>query len=741
MNSDSRVESGASTKPEPDHVEAVESVSASASPDPDTERHDPLLSCLMMLAQREHRHCSPTSLIAGLPLVDNHLTPELFVRAASRVGLSAKVVRRQLDEIPGLVLPVVLLMDNNEAVVLLKKEADGRLLLLDTHTQGRSHISAQELSQQYLGYCIYCRPEHRHDERTLEMSKQHEGHWFWRVIGQSWRIYRDVLLASVLINLFALANPLFVMNVYDRVVPNAALETLWVLAIGVMIVYGFDLLLKLLRNYFIEVAGKKADVQLSAFIFERVLGARYEHHPQSVGVFSSQLRDFEAIRSFITSSTVTAFVDLPFTLLFLLVIAYIGGPLVWVPLAVIPLILGFSFFMQRRLALAVDETYRSSAQKNATLVETLTALETVKLIGAEGRLQRLWEKSVGHLAQWGQRVRLLTSTTTAGAATIQSLAGVIVVIWGVYEIAARDLTMGGLIACVMLSARAMAPMAQVAGLMVNYHQTKASLDSLEGIVNKPQEREQDKPFVQRAEIKGAIAFDRVSFSYPDEKLKAVENISFRIAPGEHVAIIGRIGSGKSTLQKLMTGLYQPTDGAVLIDGVDLSQIDPAELRSHMGCVPQDVTLFFGSVRDNIVFGNPLASDAELLLAAEQSGVSEFANAHPQGLDRQVGERGAALSGGQRQSIAIARALLADPAIYVLDEPSTAMDNSTEERLKRHLAQLCKGKTLVVVTHKTSLLTLVDRIIVLDQGRLVADGPKDAVLEALKKGQLRVSPAH
>ncbi|AGN11387.1 ABC transporter [Simiduia agarivorans SA1 = DSM 21679] len=397
--------------------------------------------------------------------------------------------------------------------------------------------------------------------------------------------------------------------------------------------------------------------------------------------------------------------------------------------------------MQRRLAQAVDETYRSSAQKNATLIETLTALETVKLIGAEGRLQRLWEKSVGHLAQWGQRVRLLTSTTTAGATTIQSVASVIVVIWGVYEIAARDLTMGGLIACVMLSARAMAPMAQVAGLMVNYHQTKASLDSLDGIVAKSQEREQDKPFVQRAEIQGAIAFDRVSFSYPDEKLKAVENISFRIAPGEHVAIIGRIGSGKSTLQKLMTGLYQPTDGAVLIDGVDLSQIDPAELRSHMGCVPQDVTLFFGSVRDNIVFGNPLATDADLLRAAEQSGVSEFVNAHPQGLDRQVGERGSALSGGQRQSIAIARALLSDPAIYILDEPSTAMDNSTEERLKRHLAKLCEDKTLVVVTHKTSLLTLVDRIIVLDQGRLVADGPKDAVLEALKKGQLRVSPAH
>lgn len=284
-------------------------------------------------------------------------------------------------------------------------------------------------------------------------------------------------------------------------------------------------------------------------------------------------------------------------------------------------------------------------------------------------------------------------------------------------------------------------MAQVAGLMVNYHQTKTALDSLEEIVSKPQERNEQKPFVQRNDIRGAIAFDAVNFAYPEEKQWAVHNVSFKIAPGEHVAIIGRIGSGKSTVQKLMTGLYRPTQGAVLVDGIDLSQVDPSELRAHIGSVPQDVTLFFGTIRENIVYGNPLATDADLLRAAELSGVAEFANRHPQGLDRQVGERGAALSGGQRQSIAIARAILNAPPIYILDEPSTAMDNSTEERLKRHLTDLTEGRTLIVVTHKTSLLSLVDRIIVLDQGRLVADGPKDAVLEALKKGQLRVATAH
>ena len=714
---------------------------AGKSQEKSQRQHDPLLDCLLSLAKREHRQCSATSLVAGLPLVDNRLSPDLFVRAAKRAGLSAKVAKRTLKEIPSLVLPVVLLLENNEAVVLLKREDNGDLLVLDTASDGRMTLDQEALAKSYTGYCIFCKPQHRYDERTLELARHHDGHWFWRVIGQSWRIYRDVLIASVLINIFALANPLFVMNVYDRVVPNAALETLWVLAIGVILVYGFDLILKLLRNYFIEVAGKKADVRLSAYIFERVLGARYEEHPQSVGVFASQLREFESIRSFITSSTVTAFVDLPFTLLFLVVIAYLGGSLVLVPLRVIPLILIFSWYMQRKLGFAVEQTYRSSAQKNATLVETLTALETVKLIGAEGRLQRSWEKSVGHLAQWGQRVKLLTSTTSAGAGMVQQVAGVVVVIVGVYEIAERNLTMGGLIACVMLAARAIAPMAQVSGLMVNYHQTKTALESLDAIVNKPQERDDEKPFVARAQLRGKITFDKVTFSYPGEQQTAVEQVSFNIDAGEHVAIIGRIGSGKTTLQKLMTGLYRPSSGAVLIDGVDQSQIDPADLRSHIGSVPQDVTLFFGSVRENILYGNPLATDEDVIRAADISGVSEFVNAHPNGLDRQVGERGAALSGGQRQSIAIARAVLNQPPIYILDEPSTAMDNSTEERLKRHLAQTSDGKTLIVVTHKTSLLTLVDRIIVLDQGRLIADGPKESVLEALKKGQLRVSPAH
>jgi len=546
------------------------------------------------------------------------------------------------------------------------------------------------------------------------------------------------LLASLLINIFAVANPLFVMNVYDRVVPNDALETLWVLALGVLLVYGFDFVLKSLRSYFLEVAGKKSDILLSAFIMERVLGAKMSERAASVGAFASQLREFETVRSFITSSTVTAFVDLPFALLFVLVIAYVGGPLVWVPLAALPLILGYAFYIQRPLRFAVEQTYEAAAHKNAALIETLSSMETVKALGAEGRVQRQWERSTGHLARWGQRTRLLSSSAATVAGAVQQMCSVFVVVMGVYLIAEKELTMGALIACVMLSQRVLAPMAQVAGLMVNYQQTVTAYEGLEQVVAKQQERAEDQQFVQRPRLDGRLQFDNVSFSYPNEDIQSLDKVSFSIAPGERVGIIGRIGSGKTTLQKLMLGLYQPQQGTVMVDGLDIQQIDPADLRRNIGYVPQDVVLFFGSVKDNIVYGAPHVEDDQVLRAADIAGVTEFVNTHPQGFGRAVGERGEALSGGQRQSIAVARSLLNDPPMFIFDEPSTGMDNSSEERLKQKLSSATEGKTVVLVTHKTGLLSLVDRVIVLDRGRLIADGPKESVIEALRKGQLRVS---
>lgn len=699
---------------------------------------DPLLECLLLLAKLDHKPCSPTALTSGLPLINEKLTPKLFIRAAARVGMSAKIVERSLAKITNLVLPAVLLLQNNEAVVLLSiNQEQQQARLLDPYTGGEKQIPLSELESEFTGFVIYTRQEHQFDRRTTDGASRPKGHWFWGVIQHSWKIYRDVLLASLFISLFAVVNPLFVMNVYDRVVPNNALETLWVLAIGVLVVYVFDFILKILRSYFIEVAGKKSDVLLSSVIFERVLGARLSDRPESVGAFASQLREFDTVRNFFTSSTITGLVDLPFTVIFLLVILFVGGPLVWVPLVAIPVIIGYALLVRRPLQESVEQTYQSSAQKNATLVETLTSLETVKALGAEGRVQRVWEKSVGHLSVWGQKSRLISNSVGSVSGAVQQVSSVFLVVVGVYLIAERELTMGALIACVMLSSRALAPMGQAASLLVNYEQTKTAMGSLETIMRREQERDEEKSYIQRSRLKGAIQFEKVSFSYPNEDVQSLHEVSFKVQPGERIAIIGRIGSGKTTLQKLMLGLYQPSEGSVLIDGIASQQIDPADLRRNMGYIPQDIALFYGTVKDNIAYGSPYADDEAIIRVANISGVSEFVNRHPSGFQRMVGERGSSLSGGQRQSIAVARALLNEPPILIMDEPTTAMDNSTEERLKTQFSQYVQGRTLILVTHKTSLLSLVDRLLVLDQGKLIADGPKESVLEALKKGQLRV----
>lgn len=718
-----------------EYTESADSITPGGGGD----QGDALLESLVYIADTEQLHCTRVSLIAGMPLIDGKITPEIYTRAARRIGLSSQVVQRNLAQIPSLVLPAVLILKNNDALVLtgidvVTRQAQVHLPLLGQEQS----LDFSALEKIYEGLAIYSVPEPGFDSRVDKPTTAYDGHWFWRIIGSSRKIYRDVLIASLLINMFVLANPLFVMNVYDRVVPNNAVETLWALAIGILVLYIFDFILRSLRVYFIEVAGKKADVLLSSFIFERVLNAKFDVHPQSVGAFSSQFRDFETVRSFVTSATVTAFVDLPFVLLFLLAIYYIGGPIIWVPLIAIPLIVGYSLLAEKSLKKYVSHSFSASAQKNATLVEAITNLETLKVLGAEGKVLRLWEKSVGNLAFWGLKSRVISTSATTFASFVQQIAGVFAVIVGVYGIAINELTQGALIACVMLVSRAVAPLAQVSGLLVQYYQSKLALEALDEIVKKPQERNKETKYLQKTTLNGRIEFKDVSFSYPGDSSLTLKKVSFSIKPGEKVALIGRIGSGKSTIQKLLLGLYSASKGSVLIDDVDISQIDPADLRNHTGYVPQESTLFFGSIRDNIHYGQAILNDEEMLRAAKISGVSDFVNNHEHGFQRMVGERGELLSGGQRQSINIARALISDPSLYIFDEPTNSMDNTSEARFLERVKPVVDGKTLLLVTHKMSLLALVDRVIVLDRGQIVADGAKDSVIEALKKGQLNVS---
>jgi ATP-binding cassette subfamily C protein LapB len=510
-----------------------------------------------------------------------------------------------------------------------------------------------------------------------------------------------------------------------------------VLAIGVATVFGFDLLMKTLRGYFIDVAGKRADIILSAALFERVLGTRLAARPPSVGAFANNLHEFDSFRDFFTSASLTALIDLPFVVLFILIIWLIGGPIAWIPVTVLPLSLLTSFLVQRSLAGKVQELLKHGSQKQATLVETLTGLETVKGLGAESPLQRRWEMIVGNIANLSLKTRFLSSSAVNITVFLQQMATVAVVIYGVYRIAEGELSLGGLIACTILTGRALAPLAQVASTLSRYNHAKSAYQSTDSLMALPLEQSPDKNFLDRPVIEGSIEFKNVGFSYPGQPIEALSGLSFKLNAGDKVAIIGRIGSGKSTIEKLILGLYEPDSGAILIDGSDIRQLNPADIRRNIGYVPQDTTLFYGSVKDNITLGMPYADDNTVLRAAEIAGVTDFVSKHPLGFDLQVGERGEGLSGGQRQSIVAARALLRDPPILVMDEPSNAMDNTTEEIFKTRLSAWIGNKTLIVVTHRASLLSMVERIIVLDAGRVIADGPKEQVLEALKQGQIRV----
>lgn len=731
------------TDPEPDPpgpaAPGVAVPPVAESPGGRSSHDDPLLGCLTILTKMIHQPFSADALTAGLPLVENRLSPALFVRAAARANLSARVVKRPLDKISALVLPAVLLLKDGQACILEKIRDDGGLRVIQPESgEGATTLSFDDVLAQYDGHAIFVKPAYRFDDRSASSVIPRPHHWFWDTLKDSWVIYSEVLLASFLINFFALATPLFIMNVYDRVVPNNAVETLWVLSIGIAIVFGFDWLIRTLRGYFIDIASKRTDIVLSAMLFERVMGIRMSARPPSVGAFANNLQEFESLRDFFTSTTLTALVDLPFTILFILIIWMIGGPLAWIPVAIIPLAVLAGFVIQIPLGKTVAQLFRHSTQKHATLIECLTGLETIKSVGAEGTRQRLWEQAVGNIAKLSLRVRLLSAGASNTTAFLQQLATVIVVIGGVYLIAAGELTIGALIACTLLTGRALAPLSQVAATLTRYHQARASLQTITRLMDLPLERPAGKSFLHRPLFSGDIEFRGVVFAYPDQQVAALKGVSFRIRKHEHVAIIGRIGSGKSTIARLVLGLYEPDSGSVLLDGTDVRQLDPADIRHNIGYVPQDIMLLYGSVRDNIVLGAPHADDVAMLRAADVAGVAAFVGADPAGFDRQVGERGEGLSGGQRQSVAVARALLADPPILLMDEPSNAMDNRSEELLKQRLAAQLAHKTLLLVTHRASLLSLVSRIIVMDGGSVVADGPKDDVMEALKQGKIKVS---
>ncbi|WP_224419737.1 MULTISPECIES: type I secretion system permease/ATPase [unclassified Modicisalibacter] len=700
---------------------------------------DDLLECLQIVARAHDHEITREATLAGLPLDEGRLAPSVFARAAARAGLTSRQALCRLVRLNPQLFPVILLLESARACVLLSLDVKRRVAQVIYPELGEAAVEVplDELQARYSGRAIYVRPKHRFDARTPEVKRQKNRHWFWGVVLENRRLYRDVLIGSVLVNLFAIAMPMFVMNVYDRVVPNQATETLWALAAGIFLVLCADLALRLTRNAFVDLAASRADVKLSSTLLQRVLGMRMEARPASTGSFASTLQSFESVRAFIGSATIIGLVDLPFVLLFATIIAIISPPLV-IPIVVgIVVVLLYALAAQSRMHELSETTWRVGAQRNATLIESLSNLETVKTLRSEGRIQGAWEKGTAFLSRTSAQMRLLGTSVGSVATWAQQTVAVSIIIVGVYLIIDGDLSQGGLIAAYLLSSRAMGPVSQAAALMGQYHNASTALASLNEVMKTPVERPEGRHYVARPQIEGRLELRGVSLRYPNEERDVLRDVSLQIRPGEKVAILGRVGSGKSTLNKLIQGLYQPTAGAVMVDGVDIRQFDPVDLRRHIGYVPQDIALFYGSLRDNIVAagGSDGVDDAALLRAIKLSGLEEMVNTHPQGVELQVGERGELLSGGQRQAVAIARALVNDPQILLFDEPTSSMDHTSEDAFKRALEAHARYRTMIVVTHRTSLLSLVDRIVVIDGGKVVADGPKDQVVEALRKGQV------
>ncbi len=698
---------------------------------------DSLLSCLQISCRMHGIAISKDALAAGLPLSNGRMTPSLVKRAAERANLVSSVLKKPLKQIHAEFTPAILLLKDEEACLFLgwdDKKTHARVIFPELGDAEVS-ITLDNLNERFSGYLIVTKPKFIFDKRAPDVKSGRHKHWFWGVLSENKRIYRDIMLAAFLINMFALAMPLFTMNVYDRIVPNRSVETLWVMVIGIALIVFADIALRTMRAYFLDWASQRIDIKLSASIMEKVLGTRLELRPSSAGSFASNLRAFETVRDFITSATITTLIDIPFALIFIIVIGWIS------PYMVIPVAIGgvvllvYSFSVQTKMQEHSESMFRAGAIRNATLIESLVGLETIKALGIEGRMQRQWEQSAYFLMQVSAKLKLLSASITNGANGISQLVNVTSVLLGVYLVIEGDLTMGGLIACTMLAGRALAPVSQSAGLMTQYHNATTALTSLDDVMSRAIERPDETSFLSRSAFQGDIEFRDVSFNYPGTEFSALKNVSFKIRAGEHVVILGRMGSGKTTLQKLILGLYQPTGGAILIDGIDSRQIDPAELRRSIGYVQQDTNLFYGSMRDNIAIASPHADDEQVLNAARIGGIADFINTHPNGFDMSIGERGETLSGGQRQGVGIARAMINSPSIILLDEPTSAMDHSGEDFVKARLKESTLGKTMLVITHRSSLFDLVDRIIVIDNGKVVADGAKAQVIEALRTGKV------
>ncbi len=702
--------------------------------EPSSAPFDPLASALKYIARVHGYHVSDSVIWNGLPHDQGLLTVGNLGRAAANCGLQVFPAQKEISSIPHAALPCIIALNNSQMLVLTAINEDaGTIELVDPKDpSGNFRRQRMEFEGDYSGYAIFFQPttdNSGNSQRVLDG----ESHWFWGTISIYWRDYVHVAIAALLINLLALASPLFTMNVYDRVVPNFAIPTLWALAIGVILSLIFDFILKIARGQIINVAGKQADNALASKIFAHALAIDFEKRPVSSGQFANHIREFETVREFITSSSLVSLIDVFFIGIFVAVLFLLVGPIAVVPLAAIPVVLCISLFVQAPLSGAIEKSHRESAIRHSILVESIANLDTVRALNAEGRMQTKWERSVAASSAAIMKGRFWALIAQSGTGFVQAAVSIVTVVWGVYLISSGDITMGALIAAMMLSGRVLAPLANVANTLTRLRQTLHSYKILNDVMTTETERKPGRTYINKAIASGSVQFKAVSFRYPGAENGSLKDISLKITPGETVGLIGRVGSGKSTVGRLVSGLYYPTNGAVLVDGTDTRQFDPSDLRANVGFLSQDNVLFSGTVRENISAGDPFADDDALLEAARIAGVDEFIAQHPLGYDLQVGEGGRFLSGGQKQSVALARILLRKPRVLFLDEPSSHLDLASERKLITRLKEFNSPDTTVIIsTHRMSLVELTDRLITLDNGKLVLDGPRQEVLQKLQE---------
>lgn len=672
---------------------------------------------------------------SGLALNDNgHVPLASYPDMAHEYGLLAAWSRTPVTKIPTYVLPVLVPMQDGRACVLKSAQGDIATVLWPETGMEPHTLSLQETERLATGEVLLVRAPAQRNDQTLAPMHGAAFAWFWDTLWRFRHYYIESMLATVVANLLTLASVFFTMNVYDRVVPTQAYASLWTLAIGTVLAALLEFLMRWLKARLVDLGGKKADLAINATLLREIMAIRLEHRPQSVGIFASSMRDFESLRDFFSSSSLVLLADMPFVLLFLALIAMVGGPLFWIPALTVPVLLAAGLAAQRPLMKAMRENMKESGDKQSVLVEAVLNMELLKAHNAEGYLQRRWEQSNLAGSEAYKKIRSLTNLIMGASTTMQQLVTVAMVVVGVYLIHANQLTQGALIASVILSGRALAPLASVMSLAARFQQARSSLETLDGLIKRPRDRIHGRTHVVPETVHGALEANALEFAYPGEhKIPVIKKLSLQIPAGQKVAMLGRVGSGKSTLLRLMSGLYVPLGGSVRLDGVEMQQLEPSEVRARIGYVGQDPQLFMGTLRENLVLSDSWITDARLLDVLRTLGMYDMVAAHPRGLDMPITEAGGGLSGGQRQLLAIARMMLRDPRMVFMDEPTANMDQNTEARIIAVLKPWLQGRTLLMSTHRPQLLEWVDAIAVIEGGQCLAFGPKQEMLEKLTRG--------